>query len=78
MIDYTKGEWVVGITYDEYGWPTYRLRDMDAGNKAEVEANAHLIKAAPHMYEALKMAQEGTGDWRGMIDYALAEAEGKE
>ena len=29
------------------------------------------------MYEALKMAQEGTGDWRGMVDLALAKAEGE-
>lgn len=25
-------------------------------------------KAAPKLYEALKQAQKGEGDWRGMID----------
>lgn len=29
------------------------------------------------LYEACKMAQEGKGDWRGVIDLALAKAGGK-
>ncbi len=31
----------------------------------------------PDMYEALKAVQEGTGDWRAMVDLALAKVEGK-
>lgn len=29
------------------------------------------------MYDVLKQAQEEKGDWRGMIDLVLSEAEGK-
>ncbi len=52
---YTKREWVIGVTIDERGWPNYRLRDMqDPHDPQEYRANAHLIAAAPDMYEALK------------------------
>jgi len=39
-------------------------------------ANARLIAAAPDLLEACKAAQEGTGDWRAMIDLAIARATG--
>ena len=67
MTGFTKGPWVAsamdnGIeweikdTHDEYdvcqcfGSPGFDVRD----GEAEAESNAHLIAAAPDMYEALK------------------------
>ncbi len=58
-MEYTKGEWKVRAKYDEQGWPTYRLKWMDNPNdKVEVEANAHLIAAAPALYEALEAVDD--------------------
>ena len=44
----------------------------------ESAANARLIAAAPDMLEALQAAEDGVGDWRGMISYAITKATGKE
>ena len=67
-MEYTKGEWEVGAKYDEQGWPTYRLKWMDNPNdKVEVEANAHLITAAPALYEALSQLLSRL-DFHGSID----------
>ena len=53
MAEHTPGPWVVGITIDGLGWPTYRLRDMnDPHDKKECQANARLIAAAPDLLEA--------------------------
>ncbi len=46
-------------------------------SEAIIRANAQLIASAPDLYEACKMAQEGKGDWRGIIDLAITKAEGK-
>jgi len=67
-------------------WPTQER------SEAETEANAHLIAAAPDMYEALSEAKEwiensvppiwGEGSKKGMllakIASALAKAEGRQ
>jgi len=73
-MNYTKGEWRLGeafsFTYRLYSSEkpdSYRIADINAGGSkftkitlAEAEANAHLIAAAPDMYEALKRLLEKT------------------
>ena len=76
----TKGEWRAFQSRNK-GWnvgtPSKNGGLIGIAIGVDTEANAHLIAAAPDMYEALKQAQEGTGAWRGMIDLVLAKAEGK-
>lgn len=36
-----------------------------------------VAESIKEMYEALKQAQDGTGDWRGVIDLVLAKADSK-
>jgi len=66
---YTKGEWK---TYADYSGKVERIvveRDgltleticYISRETIESEANAHLISAAPDMYEALKEISEGKG-----------------
>lgn len=58
MTDYTKGEWKVSgsgkrvwVTHEDASVvPIAEIR----GENEEAKANAHLIAAAPAMYEALK------------------------
>jgi hypothetical protein len=56
--------------------------DMSEGDnpdwKHEQRANARLLAAAPYMFHALKCASEEVGDWRGLIDLALEQAENAE
>jgi len=87
---YTKGEWYIE-EYPEH----FDIRSLDYGFDADVahvfkrkgcEANAHLIAAAPDMYEALKYAfsiltggrQVGLSDWGIKMQKALAKAEGRD
>ena len=81
---FTPGPWVVN-TFIVNGQHKLEVLDTTGAN-ACIQANAHLIAAAPAMYEALKRIKvlmesgdiEG-GDWveYGRIINALAQAEGK-
>ena len=54
-MDYTKGEWEAldnNCVVSGSGFDTSVI--VCCGNTEEAEANAHLIAAAPDMYEALK------------------------
>jgi len=62
-MEYTKGEWevtkhrpldnlVIVIKHGEHAYNDDRICQVDVAPKAK--ANAHLIAAAPDMYEALK------------------------
>lgn len=64
MSKFTKGPWIVGGKYtvrttkSSSDW-ICRMRDEHYKHSDEEdEANAHLIAAAPDMYEALKMVLE--------------------
>lgn len=97
-MNYTKGEWKSefnGHTADmscaKYSVVTDRELICDLNrisDNKKTEANAHLIAAAPDMYEALKIfaSQEyliGTGTWQLpydkilQIQQAIEKAEGK-
>lgn len=49
----TPRPWVVGWTYDDRSWPTFRLRDMEEGSGKEATADAELIQQAVNMAESL-------------------------
>ena len=84
---FTPGPWVVN-TFIVNG--QYKLEVLDAtGANACVQANAHLIAAAPEMYEALQAAykllrewtpsgEDNQGEVEGLIEAALAQAEGRQ
>jgi len=83
-LNYTKGEWRIEHYPDSQikihsGFESICGLTYDGKVADEVEANAHLIAAAPDMYEALKDVQAGIDHWtlRKRIDLALARAEGK-
>ena len=94
-MEYTKGKWEVGSdSWDTYiGTGTqYLAKIINSGSLTdnEVQANAHLIAAAPEMYEALKllierMNSDMVGSEYGVAltlprvwaERALAKAEGK-
>ena len=89
MIEYTKGEWKVvsGMVETSTGIPIARM-DREPGNgtiPVERDVNAHLIAAAPDMYEACQLVDRawvGDGvDMATAVDavlLALAKAEGQE
>ena len=84
-VQFTPGPWVVH-TFTISG--KEKLEVLDAtGTNACVQANAHLIAAAPAMYEALgeliaylrnNVADEALDNWAPVLKaaYALAQAEG--
>ncbi len=93
---YTKGEWKVEgkkILLWHPGWSDDRkvIADCNQWDGKEAEANAHLIAAAPDMYEACKAARKwlalfgehtpiafgGEPELDGKLSKALAKAEGK-
>ena len=82
-MNYTKGKWSVSYNgeRDELGrysvtTDTGRVATIQPHkDESESQSNARLIASAPVMYEALKLAQLGKGDWRGIIDLALAQVE---
>ena len=82
-MNYTKGEWRVDkrFIYDESGRTIAELVD---GGFEELEANAHLIAAAPLLYEAcraanidMKMFGKFSLGTQKRLDQAIAKAEGK-
>jgi len=86
-MNYTKGEWKANSTaIDCDGWPiaqTYPDTRLDSITSLKLmRANAHLIAAAPMMYEALKALEKWYHSKAGELPYyarqALAKAEGKE
>lgn len=84
-MNYTRGPWEITFL-DKAGWidicpPDNELPLCSARHYPEnVEANAHLIAAAPSMYAALKYARHFMNPDNfdiAFIDAALAKAEGK-
>ena len=85
-MSYTKGEWRVDRKhiYDESGRTLALLVD---GGYEEMEANAHLIAAAPDLYEACNKAwsyfmfrpakTQEMWDILHQLEGAIAKAEGK-
>ena len=62
--NFSPGPWHVGIKIDGYGWPTYRLRDMnDPHDEEEYTANAALIASAPDLLEALETLLDCVEVW---------------
>lgn len=96
-MEYTKGEWkaIKGILSDEIntivGDKSQGIAEIVCYLGQNVEADAHLISAAPDMYEALKEARheierlamvtgyEGEAHFPKLeqINKAIAKAEGK-
>jgi len=79
MTNYTRGEWFYANGAIQNG--NHVIAEMNyVGDN--VEADAHLIAAAPNMYEALKCALDlcdlREGATREVVEKALAEAEGKD
>ena len=80
----SKEKWAVKVNPKGYGFDVVEGKHRIADQLTE--ANAHLIAAAPEMYEALKLYhdhQKGTKGhycWKcaEVIESALAKAEGKE
>ena len=100
MTQFTKGPWELFLTGDErgiyigldlFGLSSKVVTTVDCDDlpKAEAQANAHLIAAAPELYEALKGASELINrilkgdDWGAIEEYyieamdALAKARGE-
>jgi len=95
-MNYTKGEWKAEQDaansiriFSQDSEQISSVMDYDGNDiTEEMEANAHLIAAAPDMYEALlsalgAIATEDSGEgWvkeiTGVITKAMAKAEGKE
>jgi len=90
-MEYTKGEWevtkhrpldnlVIVIKHGEHAYNDDRICQVDVAPKAK--ANAHLIAAAPDMYEALRMLSYGSDSDIELAKIlgrkALAKAEGKD
>lgn len=48
--------------------------NSDGSKRDEQAANARLIAAAPILLAACQAAQDGKGDWRALIDDAIAHA----
>ena len=79
---YTKGEWKVeGFNvFDNDGHSIASCGTYSERKHGECITNAHLISAAPDMYEALKEARlhcSGGTNLISRIDQAIAKAEGK-
>lgn len=89
---HTPGRWVVSsyqkvqskrcVFEGPHGMLGWVGTDRDQGLYEEAEANAHLIAAAPELYEACKMALlkcQITDSWHNdVLKQAIAKAEGKE
>ena len=82
---FTPGPWVVN-TFIVNGQHKLEVLDTTGANVC-VQANAHLIAAAPAMYEALKrikvLMESGDIEGRDWVEYgriinALAQAEGRQ
>lgn len=92
-MNYTKGEWKVASTGFDREYRKFIVLDNEwlwitaeakGETEEEAEANAHLVSAAPEMYEALKaIIDEARGTDRFGGDQitdalnAIAKAEGK-
>lgn len=87
---YTKGGWKAGKSKDSGLWHIHG--GLSSGkyicclpDHNENEANAHLIAAAPELYEALKdirktleaLGYQDNSYSMGVVDKALSKAEGK-
>ena len=91
MADYTKGEWKVTKWLQKYGFNVFSEEGgfvasvpMNVGlehTMIEAEANAHLIAAAPKLYEACKeLVKRNRSGYQISLDgikQALALVEGK-
>lgn len=86
MSKFTPGPWKVIKSIDQYNNVCWDVVSVDGGHvtfEAEVvkKANAHLIAAAPDMYEALSNALKETREqfWPdfGEMEKALAKARGE-
>jgi len=86
MAEFTKGEWTATSSDGQVGVINkqclYRIADCRKSGLSDEEnsANAHLIAAAPEMYEALKYARRFLNPKDQDVDFidkALNKAEGK-
>ncbi len=87
MVNFTKGEWIVEDTFRILDENNRGIAHSLKSNFGEAKANAHLIAAAPEMYEACKIALEffvaydihnkGISGLSLQLREALAKAEGK-
>jgi len=69
----TPGEWVLGITIDNYGWPVMRLRDMETGDASEAGRNVKFIEEAhnhdiPDLLAALEAAEAERDALRAVVE----------
>lgn len=81
MIEHTPGPWTAcdnnGYSIWRVTSPKYRAESASrtvaevVGDSAETEANAHLIAAAPEMYELLERAGEIMIELESLIDNAF-------
>ena len=80
---YTKGEWEIQDRTHIFSGERlvancggYSVSTMESSTLKENIANAHLISAAPDMYEALKRIRLQYSITNHELDKALAKAEG--
>jgi len=91
MPNYTKGEWRVHKFYLNNTWRVVGEHNWQVCEYIKHEADAHLIAAAPQMYEAAKVAldlvkvvlydhpdDDIAQTQKQVIEQALAKAEGRE
>ena len=73
---FTPGPWrVVSMAYNVKNGPQTEFGVVN-GDRMN-EADAHLITAAPELYEALQWAFDGTPGWPALAEAALAKARGE-
>lgn len=60
---YTPGPWTIHVLHAESGWRSFTvvapdgiIANIDEGRIADMQANAHLIAAAPLLLEAAKLS----------------------
>ena len=85
----TKGEWIVYgghnggfdrpliLAFDKANRPRKCIARLVEGKPEEVNANAHLIAAAPDMYEALKIVLPWAKEWIRYLRNTVGQGQGQ-